>query len=159
MQLDRRQFGLGLTTLAFSGIVRHDNRLLPPPSQNEVAGYGPLLPDPDNLIDLPKGFSYRVISRFGNLMDDGFAVPSAGDGMGAFPAGKGKVALVRNHELSAGDRRFSAFTTGQSHQELTAYDRLADKDAMPLPGGTSTIIYDLKSGRVEQQYLGQLAEL
>ncbi|EDX27052.1 hypothetical protein [Streptomyces sp. Mg1] len=28
-------------------------------------GYGPLLPDPDRLLDLPAGFSYRVLSRAG----------------------------------------------------------------------------------------------
>lgn len=153
MQLDRRHFTIGLTAVAFAGLARYAHAQMPPVSRNEVPGYGPLLRDPNELIDLPKGFSYRVISRFGNLMDDGFAVPSAGDGMGAFAAGPGKVALVRNHELSAKDGRFGAFTTGKSAKDLASYDRLADKDAMPLPGGTSTIIYDLKSGRKEAEWL------
>jgi secreted PhoX family phosphatase len=117
-----------------------------------VYGYGPLVRDPDNLIDLPEGFSYQVISRYGNLMDDGFVVPDAGDGMGAFAAGKGKVALVRNHELSGRDLRFGPFI-GKVADDIRTYDRMTDKNAMPLPGGTSTIIYDLNSGRVESQYL------
>jgi secreted PhoX family phosphatase len=83
-----------------------------------------------------------VISRFGNIMDDGFLVPSAGDGMGAFAAGKGKVALVRNHELNIRDGRFGPFT-GKVAEDFAAYDR--GKDGMPLPGGTTTLIYDLKS--------------
>jgi uncharacterized protein len=153
MQLNRRNFGMGLTAVAFAGLARHGYAQIPPAAKNEVFGYGPLLRDPNELIDLPKGFSYRVISRFGNLMDDGFVVPSAGDGMGAFAAGPGKVALVRNHELSQRDSRFGAFTTGKSTKDLAAYDRIADKDANPIPGGTSTLIYDLKTGRKEAEWL------
>lgn len=153
MQANRRHFNLGLTALAFAGLTEYACAQIPPSSRNEVFGYGALIRDPDNLIDLPRGFSYRVISRFGNLMDDGFAVPSAGDGMGAFAYGKGKVALVRNHELGAKDSRFGAFTTGVSAKALSAYDWLADKDALPVPGGTSTIIYDLKTGSKEAEWL------
>jgi hypothetical protein len=152
MQISRRQFNFGLGSVAFAGIAERACAQLPPLARSEVYGYGPLLPDPNALIDLPKGFTYRVISRFGNLMDDGFVVPSAGDGMGAFAIGKGKVALVRNHELSARDARFGPFA-GDAPADIKAYDRLAGGNKSPLPGGTSTLIYDLKSGRVESQYL------
>ena len=37
--------------------------------------YGVLEPDPAGFLDLPRGFSYRVISSFGDRMDDGFVVP------------------------------------------------------------------------------------
>jgi uncharacterized protein len=152
MQFSRRHFNLGLTAVAFGGLARNGYTQMPPASRNEVFGYGPLLPDPNNLIDLPKGFSYRVISRYGNLMDDGFVVPNAGDGMGAFAYGRGKVALVRNHELTQKDLRFGPLT-GRPPADMRSYDRIADKDATPLPGGTSTIIYDLKSGRKEAEWL------
>jgi uncharacterized protein len=154
MFASRRQFGMGLTAIAFAGLTRHAYGQMPPAAKNEVYGYGPLLRDPNSLIDLPKDFSYRVISRFGNLMDDGFVVPSAGDGMGAFAMGKGKgkVALVRNHELSPRDARFGPFSTGMP-ADIKTYDRLTGGDKSPLPGGTSTLIYDLKSGKVESQYL------
>ena len=66
------------------------------------AGYGELVPDPEGLLDLPPGFSYRVISIFGDPMDDGGTVPDAADGMGCFDLGNGKLALVRNHELRPG---------------------------------------------------------
>ena len=33
--------------------------------------YGPLVKDPPNLLDLPKGFAYQIISRQGDEMDDG----------------------------------------------------------------------------------------
>jgi uncharacterized protein len=152
MQLNRRHFGMGLTAIAFAGLARHAYGQIPPTAKNEVFGYGPLIRDPNALIDLPKGFSYRVISRYGNVMDDGFVVPNAADGMGAFPAGKGKIALVRNHELSQRDSRFGPFT-GKVADDFRTYDRIKDKDAMPIPGGTSTMIYDIKSGQVERQFL------
>jgi secreted PhoX family phosphatase len=152
MEVSRRQFNFGLGSLAFAGIAERACAQIPPPAVNEVHGYGPLLRDPNNLIDLPKGFSYRVISRFGNLMDDGFVVPSAGDGMGAFAMGRGKVALVRNHELNFRDSRFGPFT-GDAPAQIKTYDRLTGGGKAPLPGGTTTLIYDLKSGRVESQYL------
>ena len=150
MQFSRRQFNFGLGSLAFAGISARAYSQIPPAARNEAAGYGAILRDPNNLIDLPKGFSYRVISRFGNLMDDGHVVPSAGDGMGAFAFGKGKVALVRNHELSVRDARFGPFT-GKVADDFATYDR--GKDGVPLPGGTTTLIYDMKSQRVESQFL------
>ncbi|GAA0312504.1 PhoX family protein [Streptomyces polychromogenes] len=65
-------------------------------------GYGPLLPDPAGLLDLPAGFSYRVLSRAGDpLRSGGGTVPSHCDGMAAFGAGAGRVRLVRNHENRA----------------------------------------------------------
>lgn len=152
MSISRRHFNLSLTALAFSALAERACAQMPPPSKNEVFGYGPLVHDPNNLIDLPKGFSYRVISRFGNLMDDGFVVPNAGDGMGAFVHSKGKVALVRNHELDLRGVRFGPFT-GPVPADFRCYDRATDKAAMPLPGGTSTIIYDLKSGQKEAEWL------
>ncbi|MQA97009.1 MAG: DUF839 domain-containing protein [Streptosporangiales bacterium] len=62
-------------------------------------GYGPLVPDPDGLLDLPKGFSYRVLSREGDELRSGEGtVPGNHDGMAAFPGRRGRVHLVRNHE-------------------------------------------------------------
>ncbi|MGK5497931.1 alkaline phosphatase PhoX [Streptomyces sp. URMC 125] len=63
-------------------------------------GHGPLVPDPDGLLDLPKGFRYRVLSREGDPMRSGEGpVPSRHDGMAALPGpGAGRVRLVRNHE-------------------------------------------------------------
>ncbi|MEU3512727.1 alkaline phosphatase PhoX [Streptomyces longwoodensis] len=66
-------------------------------------GYGPLVPDPDGLLDLPRGFRYRVLSREGDPLRSGEGpVPSHHDGMAAFAGrygrGRGGVHLVRNHE-------------------------------------------------------------
>ncbi|WP_329325282.1 alkaline phosphatase PhoX [[Kitasatospora] papulosa] len=63
------------------------------------SGYGPLVPDPDGLLDLPKGFRYRVLSREGDPLRSGEGlVPSNHDGMAAFAGSHGRVHLVRNHE-------------------------------------------------------------
>ena len=104
---------------------------------------GPLVPDPAGVLDLPEGFSYRVISRLGDAMDDGGTVPDAADGMGCFDIGGGKLALVRNHELSPGQDTGGA--TGP------AYDTVA-RSMIPLPGGTTTIVLDAETLEVEQQY-------
>jgi uncharacterized protein len=68
-------------------------------------GYGPLVPDPDGLLDLPRGFRYEVLSREGEKMSSGEGrVPSNPDGMAAFGTGDGhgrhggSTWLVRNHE-------------------------------------------------------------
>ncbi|MFE7384367.1 alkaline phosphatase PhoX [Streptomyces zhihengii] len=61
-------------------------------------GYGPLVPDPAGLLDLPEGFRYTVLSRQGQPLRSGEGpVPSNFDGMAAFRGGRGTV-LVRNHE-------------------------------------------------------------
>lgn len=65
--------------------------------------YGELVPDPDGMLDLPPGFSYRILERWNDKMDDGFVVPNLPDGMGCFPGPDGTVVLVRNHELLVGD--------------------------------------------------------
>ena len=68
------------------------------------AGYGPLQPDPGGVIELPKGFQYRIISPEGTRLSSGAPVPSDFDGMAAFKGPKkGTTVLVRNHELSAND--------------------------------------------------------
>ena len=152
MQITRRQFGFGLGSIAFAGLAARSIAQAPVAGMNEVAGYGPLLRDPNNLIDLPKGFSYRVISRLGNIMDDGFLVPNSADGMGAIDLGRGKIALVRNHELSIGDHGVGPFTSVVS-KDFVTYDRMADNKAMPLPGGTTTLIYDMKTGQREAEWL------
>ncbi|MFT3756491.1 MAG: DUF839 domain-containing protein [Pseudoxanthomonas sp.] len=49
----------------------------------------------------PQGFSYRVLERAGERMDDGYRVPGRPDAMGCFDLGNGHWALMRNHELDA----------------------------------------------------------
>jgi secreted PhoX family phosphatase len=66
-------------------------------------GYGNLVPDPNGLLDLPRGFQYAVFSVEGDALSGGGRVPSLHDGMAAFPALLGANWLVRNHEVSPED--------------------------------------------------------
>jgi uncharacterized protein len=155
--LDRRRFTLGLTSSAFAGLALSgcttSGQL---PTGRSVAGYGPLQPDPAGLLDLPRGFSYRVISKLGDAMDDGFVVPDRADGMGAIPLDNRRVALVRNHELAVRHMDAGPFR-GAAPAGIASFDRAAD--GRPLPGGTTTIVYDYRAGRVEQQYLSLIGTI
>ncbi|UQA96138.1 alkaline phosphatase PhoX [Streptomyces halobius] len=63
-------------------------------------GYGPLVPDPDGILALPAGFSYRIITRTGvTKLDSGESTPSNHDGTGTFEGTRGSTLLVNNHEL------------------------------------------------------------
>ncbi|MEV7413796.1 alkaline phosphatase PhoX [Streptomyces sp. NPDC089919] len=101
MPVTRRQMLAGAGAVVFSGAVAEVHagaaaRTLRPD------GYGPLLPDPRGLLDLPAGFSYRVLSRTGDPLRSGQGpVPSNCDGMAAFEGPGGGVRLVRNHENKA----------------------------------------------------------
>lgn len=119
------------------------------------AGYGPLLPDPKGIFDLPKGFSYKVISTVGDVMSDGFLVPGDPDGMAAFGAEDGRVILVRNHELRPSQVDVSPF--GKKNELLNKIDEkyvydIAD-GKMPEIGGTTTLVYNPVNGRVEREFL------
>ncbi|WP_455361142.1 alkaline phosphatase PhoX [Streptomyces sp. SYSU K21746] len=78
------------------------------PELGEGSGYGPLVPDPEGLLDLPEGFSYHVLSREGDeLLSGEGLVPGNHDGMGAFGGEGGsarRIHLVRNHENHASAR-------------------------------------------------------
>lgn len=158
MPFSRRAFiASAATSLAFAGFgARAQDEAADLPSYlNEVEGYGPLLPDPKGMLDLPSGFSYRIISQAGETMSDGLLVPGAFDGMGCFPLDGDRVALVRNHEL--GPRAFNdgAFGVGGRLADRLAKDRAYDfsDTGLPLPGGTTTLVYDLRTGQTVSQHL------
>jgi secreted PhoX family phosphatase len=119
-------------------------------------GFGPLVPDPDGLFDLPAGFSYKIIARIGEVMDDGLRVPGLPDGMAAFEGPNGTTVVVCNHELSAGDIKRGPFgddgrTMGPVRRR-DLYDAGED-DSVPSPGGTTNIVYDTKRQQKLSQFL------
>lgn len=157
--LDRRRLiASGAAGLAFTGLARHTHAQTPDTYVNEVEGYGPLIRDPNGVLDLPQGFAYEVVSQAGDTMDDGLFVPGQPDGMGCFALTDRHVALVRNHELrgtSALHRNLGPGGFQQERLEMLSADRVFDtyKDGRPLPGGTSTLVYDLKDRKVVREYL------
>ncbi|OEJ27471.1 Tat pathway signal sequence domain protein [Streptomyces agglomeratus] len=63
-------------------------------------GYGPLVPDPEGILALPAGFSYRIITHSGvTTLESGEYTPSNHDGTAAFEGPRGTTLLVNNHEL------------------------------------------------------------
>jgi secreted PhoX family phosphatase len=103
--------------------------------RGHTGGYGPLFPTNDHttglpLLLLPRGFQYLSFGWTGDLLDNGVATPGLHDGMAAFAAGRGRVRLVRNHEVGAGVP-FSGAT----------YNTAAG-------GGTVTLEFDTQRGQV-----------
>lgn len=160
MQTSRRRFLYAAAgSAAFLGLARlshaQDAGADPGAYVNEVAGYGPLVADPAGLFDLPAGFSYRVISRAGEPMSDGLLTPDKMDGMGCFPLDSDRVVLVRNHELKLPDGDLGAFGKGRAMASKVAADRFYDLDdsGLPMVGGTTTVIYDLRKRAIQSQHL------
>ena len=161
MHIDRRGvLTTGAAALAFTGLARQASAQAAAAETyvNEVEGYGPLRPDPNGLFDLPEGFSYTVVSQGGETMDDGLLVPGQFDGMGCFALGGTQVALVRNHELKGSSRSHRNWGPGGYRQERLgrvdaskAYDTY--KNGQVLPGGTTTVVYDLKTGETVRQFM------
>ena len=96
--------------------------------------YGELVPDPEGILDLPRGFTYQIIEESGEPMDDGYVVPARPDGMACFDAGDGTLVLMRNHE---NDDSGGAYGSGDAPEQ--AYD--ADSY-----GGVSRVVVDAASG-------------
>ncbi|HEY9826202.1 MAG TPA: alkaline phosphatase PhoX [Stenomitos sp.] len=106
---------------------------------SRIRKYGPLVSDPKGILDLPRGFSYKVLSQTGEIMSDGKPVPGGHDGMAAFRGFGNSTILVRNHELSP---------TSSVGVEGLKYDPLSK-------GGTTTLIVD--ANRKLIKHYGSLA--
>jgi secreted PhoX family phosphatase len=107
------------------------------------AGLGLPQEDPGGLIDLPRGFRYRVVQVEGeSRLSNGAPVPSDFDGMAAFRGPRrGTTLLVRNHELhGARDAAQKAVVHGRSPYRAEAI------------GGTTGVVVD-RSGRAQESYV------
>jgi uncharacterized protein len=100
-RVSRRTF-IGLGGMSAAALMLGSKGVLSQTSGS--AGYGELVPDPGGLIDLPRGFEYRIISEEGTPLSSGGLVPGDHDGMAAFPGPSSNTTiLVRNHEQRVGD--------------------------------------------------------
>jgi secreted PhoX family phosphatase len=151
--LSRRSFltNVAATSIAYAGLLGCATRGFSLRSLE-------LRPDPARIFDLAPGLTYRIVSRTGDPMTDGFLTPGAPDGMAAFPDVDGRIRLVRNHELTRSrinpdvkGGTTDAFSGGGVLDPAYIYDR--NDQGLPAPGGTTTLIYDPASGGVERSWL------
>ena len=113
-----------------------------------------LVADPKELIDLPEGFSYTVLSQHGDKMSDGYRVPGLSDGMAAFSTNDGRVALIRNHEIKPFEFHYQPYANDEQKARLDknlVYDPGGGKT--PGLGGTTTLVFNPKTKAVEAEYL------
>lgn len=151
MAVSRRRFlGAAAVSLGLAGLrslFDADQLLAVTPTDR----FGPLLDDPEGILALPEGFTYRIVSRAGESMDDGLFVPSAHDGMATFPGPDGLTLLVRNHEVSWGSPAERG-PFGEGHRLLGTIDaaRIFDPGSGggPALGGTTTLLYDTRGQRL-----------
>lgn len=150
MRASRRHFlkRAGAVTAGFLGLELLLTGCSRSSRSSAPVGYGPLVPDPAGWLDLPAGFSYRFLSPVGEVMDDGFVVPSLADGMAAFPAPGGHTVLVRNHEVAVGGA--GPFGEGNVLLSRVPEGRMYDRGFGRTPGvgGTTTVVYDTERQRL-----------
>jgi secreted PhoX family phosphatase len=103
-----------------------------------------LVRDARGILDLPPGFSYRVISRVAERMRDGYRVPGHFDAMGVFEA-DGQLVLMRNHEVAPGEAVAGPFPAGIAAPP-EAYDRQAF-------GGVTRLVLDRSTLELKHQEL------
>ncbi len=145
----------GIATLGFMGLSLWTQKPAQAATLKSAIGYGPLINDPNGILNLPQGFRYSIISRQGNTMDDGLLVPGVPDGMAAFRGKKGRVIVVRNHENNPDRYKNGPF--GENNELLSRvpakkfYDYGNSK--APSLGGTTTFVYNPKTGQIEKEFL------
>lgn len=149
-------FEAAAVSAGFAGLYAFMRRRerVPDLTAHQAHGFGPLLDDPERLLDLPEGFSYAVISRAGETMDDGLLVPGRHDGMAAFAHFSGKTVLIRNHEVEHDDPKRGPFGRRYERLSRVAVERMYDPGSgRPPPGGTTTLVFDTRTGRLERHFL------
>jgi secreted PhoX family phosphatase len=110
--------GLALPAHALGAVAKNDG------------GFGPLLPDPAGILDLPQGFSYSIVTQAGRPLagQPGGIVPGRPDGTASFDGPWGGVLLVNNHEQGA----------------TAPFPAVAEPDFVYDPGSTGGTYHDLR---------------
>jgi uncharacterized protein len=124
-------------------------------------GFGPLLADPNGIVDLPAGFTYKVLASSGvagtgdvqpstrlgirDGLDDQGPVPGDPDGMASFfdPLTR-RTLLVCNHELGGSAEVARRVPTTYKGRAVASYD-----EAVEACGGTTTLVLDEHMNVVE----------
>lgn len=154
MTVSRRQLlGAAAASFAFGGLACAQGAS--DSYRNEIEGYGPLKPDPNGILDLPEGFSYRIVSYAGQQMNDGYVTPGRADGMACFSLRGSKVILMRNHENRHGHINSGPFGIARGLKKRPRPDKVFsfDSDGEPLPGGVTRLVYDTATGKLHKAEL------
>jgi secreted PhoX family phosphatase len=107
--------------------------------------FPPLQDDPNGILALPAGFSYRIVTREG-ATDMSFGqgkTPAFHDGTGVVAADRDKLTIIQNHEMTP---FMSAF--GVPHVAGTVYDPGAAS-----AGGCTVIVTD-RNGKTRSEWVG-----
>ena len=120
-----------------------------------------LIKDSKGILNLPKGFSYSVLSKLNDKMDDGLNVPDKADGMGCFKLDKNHVILVRNHEIGHVPLLGNTFRLKNPYGKKMGryirkkYNYFYDSTAKKTEcfGGATSITYNIKTKKVVNQHL------
>jgi secreted PhoX family phosphatase len=138
-------------SLAVSAGFAGLNQFLAIPTIAQQTTMAPVI---EKWLELPEGFTAKVISKWGEKMSDGLLVPGKADGMAAFSL-NGKVVLIRNHENSPSPSKYGPYGEDMSLFNKVKKQNLFDYGFGKTPGlgGTTTLIYDENKQVVEQQFL------
>lgn len=145
--ISRRDFLISSGVTAFAAPLQAFQARLAGGRSFSSAGYGPIAPVADmatglKLLELPPGFKYMSFGWTGDPMSNGTPIPRAHDGMAAFKAKDGLIALVRNHEVVLP----TVTAQNPNPAKLTAF---GDRPYDPAGGGgTTTTLFDPKAGKV-----------
>ena len=155
-QFSRRDF-IAASGLFSTGLVGLNKALANTPYRSLApVGFGALIKDPKGIIDLPKDFTYKVLSPAGDIMDDGLIVPPLHDGMCAINGENSTIIIVRNHEVSKPKTSLGPYGINNSKLDLIPNNKIFDKGPdlkTPCKGGCTTVIYDPKKEKVIKHFL------
>ena len=154
MSISRRNMlksGLAVST-AFGALHLLSGCKIAPPFKSPLE----IVSDPDGLLDLPRGFTYKILSSTGDPMSDGLATPGAPDGMGAFTTNNPDIVrVIRNHEidqwhLAQENNQYSTISAfGESYKLAEGFDLTMAYDekspGAPYPGGCSALDVNIKT--------------
>lgn len=114
------------------GIAVPFSRLFNERSRASASASRRLVADPAGVLDLAPGFSYTVIERQLERMDDGYLVPRSPDGMVCLTSAQGAWVLLRNHELGVAEADADYL---EGRPAPNAYDR-------SVFGGVTRVVVD-----------------
>ena len=151
---------LGLQLFLAASFQSCSNTRTPPKEEVlKYNGYGALKIDPEGILNLPEGFTYKIIARKGEPMSDGMVHPDKPDGMATFKGSNGQIILLRNHELMP--TNFSAFGKEEAYLKKIDQSKIYDLrfGNLPCNGGTTTLVINEETLEVEKSWLSLVGTL